>query len=105
MHRLSKILDKYDAMAIHGMVHCSGAQTKILHFVAHIIKDNLFPVPPLFKLIQEQSKTDWKEMYQVLTVDTVWKYTFLKQLRRILLLFQNRSMSMLKSWKGRSSQY
>ena len=50
------------------MVHCSGgAQTKILHFVenSHIIKDNLFPVPPLFQLIQEQSKTDWKEMYQV----------------------------------------
>jgi len=50
------------------MVHCSGgAQTKILHFVdnLHIIKDNLFAVPPLFKLIQEESKTDWKEMYQV----------------------------------------
>ena len=50
------------------MVHCSGgAQTKILHFVEalHIIKDDLFPIPPLFKLIQEQSKTDWKEMYQV----------------------------------------
>lgn len=53
---------------IHGMVHCSGgAQTKILHFVQnkHIIKDNLFPTPPLFKLIQEQSGTDWKEMYKV----------------------------------------
>ena len=53
---------------IHGIVHCSGgAQTKVLHFIEnlHIIKDNLFPVPPLFKLIQEQSKTDWKEMYQV----------------------------------------
>ncbi len=53
---------------IHGMVHCSGgAQTKILHFVdsVHVIKDNLFPTPPLFKLIQEQSGTDWKEMYQV----------------------------------------
>jgi len=53
---------------IHGMVHCSGgAQTKILHFVdkLHIIKDNLFEVPPLFKLIQEQSQTNWKEMYQV----------------------------------------
>jgi phosphoribosylformylglycinamidine cyclo-ligase len=50
------------------MVHCSGgAQTKVLHFVdkVHVIKDNLFPVPPLFKLIQEQSKTSWKEMYQV----------------------------------------
>lgn len=65
---IKKILEKYTAEQIHGMVHCSGgAQTKILHFVEnlHIIKDNLFPVPPLFKLIQEQSKTDWKEMYQV----------------------------------------
>lgn len=53
---------------IHGMVHCSGgAQTKILHFIEdlHIIKDNLFEVPPLFKLIQEQSDTNWREMYQV----------------------------------------
>lgn len=62
------LLDKYDANSIHGMIHCSGgAQTKILHFVdnLHIVKDNMFKVPPLFKLIQEQSKTDWKEMYQV----------------------------------------
>ena len=53
---------------IHGMVHCSGgAQTKILHFVndVRVIKDNLFPVPPLFKTIQEQSGTDWTEMYKV----------------------------------------
>jgi phosphoribosylformylglycinamidine cyclo-ligase len=53
---------------IHGIVHCSGgAQTKVLHFIdnLHIIKDSLFDVPPLFKLIQEQSKTDWKEMYKV----------------------------------------
>ena len=65
---IKKILDKYTSKEIHGMVHCSGgAQTKILHFIdnLHIIKDNLFPVPPLFKLIQDQSKTDWKEMYQV----------------------------------------
>ena len=65
---IKEILSKYNSNDIHGMVHCSGgAQTKILHFVddLHIIKDNLFPVPPLFKLIQEQSKTDWKEMYQV----------------------------------------
>jgi phosphoribosylformylglycinamidine cyclo-ligase len=50
------------------MVHCSGgAQTKVLHFIdaVHVIKDNLFPIPPLFQLIQEQSGTDWKEMYQV----------------------------------------
>jgi phosphoribosylformylglycinamidine cyclo-ligase len=65
---IKKILSKYNSNTIHGMVHCSGgAQTKILHFIddLHIIKDNLFPIPPLFKLIQEQSKTDWKEMYQV----------------------------------------
>jgi phosphoribosylformylglycinamidine cyclo-ligase len=65
---IKKILEKYTFEEIHGMVHCSGgAQTKILHFIdnLHIIKDNLFPVPPLFKLIQDQSKTDWKEMYQV----------------------------------------
>ncbi|PRX54019.1 AIR synthase related protein [Flagellimonas meridianipacifica] len=62
------ILDKYSNTQIHGMVHCSGgAQTKILHFIddLHVVKDNLFPIPPLFKLIQEQSGTDWKEMYQV----------------------------------------
>ena len=65
---IKKILSKYTNKEIHGMVHCSGgAQTKILHFVKdlHIIKDNLFEVPPLFKLIQEESKTEWKEMYQV----------------------------------------
>lgn len=65
---IKKILEKYTPNDIHGMVHCSGgAQTKVLHFVdnVHVIKDNLFPVPPLFKLIQENSGTDWKEMYQV----------------------------------------
>jgi phosphoribosylformylglycinamidine cyclo-ligase len=53
---------------IHGMIHCSGgAQTKVMHFVdqVHVIKNNLFPVPPLFKMIQEESGTDWKEMYKV----------------------------------------
>ena len=54
---------------IHGMIHCSGgAQTKILHFLSdglHVIKDNMFPIPPLFKMIQEQSQTDWAEMYKV----------------------------------------
>lgn len=65
---IKQILSKYTANDIHGMVHCSGgAQTKILHFVedVHVIKDNLFPVPPLFRLIQGESGTDWKEMYQV----------------------------------------
>ena len=54
---------------IHGMVHCTGGgQTKILHFLdedLRVIKNNLFPIPPLFSLIQQQSGTDWKEMYQV----------------------------------------
>ena len=64
---VKRMLDEMRA-DIHGMVHCSGgAQTKIMHFVTnkHVIKDNLFPIPPLFKLIQEQSGTDWKEMYKV----------------------------------------
>ena len=64
---IKKILDHHRS-DIHGMVHCSGgAQTKVLHFVndVHIIKDALFPVPPLFKLIHEQSGTEWSEMYKV----------------------------------------
>lgn len=64
---IKTILDKYRHQ-IHGIIHCSGgAQTKILHFIdnLHIIKDNLFDIPPLFKLIQQQSNTDWKEMYKV----------------------------------------
>jgi phosphoribosylformylglycinamidine cyclo-ligase len=64
---IKRILDNHRS-EIHGMVHCSGgAQTKVLHFVenVHIIKDNLFELPPLFKTIQEESKTEWKEMYKV----------------------------------------
>jgi len=64
---INEILKKHRSQ-INGMVHCSGgAQTKILHFIdeLHVVKDNLFEIPPLFKLIQEQSNTDWKEMYQV----------------------------------------
>jgi phosphoribosylformylglycinamidine cyclo-ligase len=64
---ITKMLEQH-RKDIHGMVHCSGgAQTKILHFVdeLHVIKDNLFEVPPLFKLIQQQSQTTWREMYQV----------------------------------------
>jgi phosphoribosylformylglycinamidine cyclo-ligase len=64
---IKKVLDVMRPQ-IHGMVHCSGgAQTKILHFVdkLHIIKDHLFPIPPLFEMIQEQSQTDWQEMYKV----------------------------------------
>jgi phosphoribosylformylglycinamidine cyclo-ligase len=65
---IKKILSTFSNKEIHGMVHCSGgAQTKVLHFVkdVHVVKDNMFEVPPLFKLIQQESKTDWKEMYQV----------------------------------------
>jgi phosphoribosylformylglycinamidine cyclo-ligase len=65
---IKKILSQFSNTQIHGMVHCSGgAQTKILHFVEnlHIIKDNLFEIPPLFRLIQAESGTDWREMYQV----------------------------------------
>ncbi|MBL6729646.1 MAG: phosphoribosylformylglycinamidine cyclo-ligase [Bacteroidia bacterium] len=64
---IKEILEKYRS-DIHGMVHCSGgAQTKVLHFVddVHVIKDNLFDIPPLFDLIQKESNTDWKEMYKV----------------------------------------
>ena len=64
---IKKILDQFRSQ-IHGIVHCSGgAQTKVLHFVnnLHIIKDNLFPIPPLFLMIQEESGTSWEEMYKV----------------------------------------
>lgn len=64
---IKAVLDKHRA-DIHGMVHCSGgAQTKVLHFVkdVHVVKDNMFDVPPLFKLIQQESDTEWKEMYKV----------------------------------------
>ncbi len=64
---ITEILKAY-RKEIHGLVHCSGgAQTKVLHFIEdlHVIKDNLFPVPPLFKMIQDCSGTDWKEMYKV----------------------------------------
>jgi len=65
---IKKMLDEM-RKDIHGMVHCTGgAQTKVLHFVSDnckVIKDNMFPVPPLFKLIHDQSGTDWKEMYKV----------------------------------------
>ncbi|MBT3542663.1 AIR synthase-related protein [Flavobacteriaceae bacterium] len=65
---IQKIFSEMGSNSIHGMVHCSGgAQTKILHFVdnLHIVKDNLFPVPPLFDMIQKESGTSGREMYQV----------------------------------------
>lgn len=64
---IKKILDLYRHQ-IHGMIHCSGgAQTKVMNFVEnmHVVKDNLFPIPPLFRLIQQQSGTSWEEMYKV----------------------------------------
>ncbi|MBO7139273.1 MAG: phosphoribosylformylglycinamidine cyclo-ligase [Prevotella sp.] len=65
---IKRVLDELRP-EIHGMVHCTGgAQTKVLHFVCddcRVVKDNMFPVPPLFQIIHEQSGTDWKEMYQV----------------------------------------
>lgn len=65
---IKKMIEEIGSKHIHGMVHCSGgAQTKILHFIdqLHIIKDNLFEIPPLFQLIQQESGTNWKEMFQV----------------------------------------
>ncbi|MBT8258152.1 MAG: phosphoribosylformylglycinamidine cyclo-ligase [Bacteroidia bacterium] len=65
---IQSVLRSCDRTKIHGMIHCSGgAQTKILHFIDryHVIKDNMFDIPPLFRLIQEQSETPWEEMYQV----------------------------------------
>ena len=66
---IKRMLDVMPRKEIHGMVHCTGgAQTKVLHFVGdecHVVKDNMFTVPPLFNIIHEQSGTDWKEMYQV----------------------------------------
>ena len=66
---VKRLFDEGLRPLIHGMVHCTGgAQTKVLHFVGdncRVIKDNLFPIPPLFKAIQEQSRTDWAEMYRV----------------------------------------
>ena len=65
---IKKLLDELRP-EIHGMVHCTGgAQTKVLHFISdncRVIKDNMFPIPPLFKTIQEESQTDWSEMYKV----------------------------------------
>jgi phosphoribosylformylglycinamidine cyclo-ligase len=64
---IKKILEKYRDQ-IHGLIHCSGgAQTKVMHFVdgVRVIKDNLFPVPPLFRMIRKESGTGWQEMYQV----------------------------------------
>jgi phosphoribosylformylglycinamidine cyclo-ligase len=73
---------------IHGMVHCSGGgQTKVLHFVdeLHIIKDNLFDVPPLFQLIKEQSGTEWKEMYQVFNMGHRMEFYVKPQMAEVIM--------------------
>jgi phosphoribosylformylglycinamidine cyclo-ligase len=66
---VKRLLDTMERSSIHGMVHCSGgAQSKVSHFLndgLHVVKDNMLPVPPLFRLIQECSGTDWSEMYKV----------------------------------------
>jgi phosphoribosylformylglycinamidine cyclo-ligase len=65
---VKKLISELSGKNIHGLVHCSGgAQTKILHFVDNmrIVKNNMFPVPPLFEIIQKESATDWHEMYKV----------------------------------------
>ena len=85
---IKTILDEFSNEDIHGIVHCSGgAQTKILHFIDkfHVVKDNLFDTPPLFKLIQEQSQTDWREMYQVFNMGHRMElYTDPKHAERII---------------------
>lgn len=84
---LKKIFDKYRNQ-IKGIIHCSGgAQTKVLNFVQniHIIKDNMFEIPPLFKLIQEVSQTNWKEMYQVFNMGHRMEiYTDIKTAQKII---------------------
>ena len=84
---IKQILDKY-RYQIHGMIHCSGgAQTKVVNFVEnmHIVKDNLFPVPPLFRLIQEQSGTPWEEMYKVFNMGHLKEFQYRCPNRRSLL--------------------
>lgn len=83
---IKKVLDLY-RKEISGMIHCSGgAQTKVLHFVnnVHVIKNNMFPVPPLFRLIREQSGTGWKEMYKVFNMGHRFEiYTNMETARKI----------------------
>lgn len=89
---IKKILDEMRSQ-IHGMVHCSGgAQTKVLHFVdnVHVIKDNLFELPPLFRAIQEESKTDWAEMYKVFNMGHRFEiYTSAENAERIIAISQS----------------
>jgi phosphoribosylformylglycinamidine cyclo-ligase len=89
---VKKILSKYSSDEIHGMIHCSGgAQTKILHFIdeLHVVKDNLFEVPPLFRLIQEQSGTDWKEMYKVFNCGHRLEFYLSKEIAKDIIEIAN----------------
>jgi phosphoribosylformylglycinamidine cyclo-ligase len=88
---VKKIFEKYRSQ-IHGMVHCSGgAQTKVLHFVddLHIIKDNLFKIPPLFKMIHEQSQTPWAEMYKVFNMGHRMELYVSENIAQDLILISN----------------
>jgi phosphoribosylformylglycinamidine cyclo-ligase len=106
---IRKMLEKY-RHDIHGLIHCSGgAQTKVLHFVdnVHVIKDNLFPVPPLFRLIQEQSGTSWKEMYQVFNMGHRMEIYVDPQLAEPLMAIaasfniDSRIVGRVEDWSGR----
>ena len=84
---IKEILSKYRRQ-INGLIHCSGgAQTKVLHFVdnLHIIKDNLFETPPLFKLIKQQSGTEWKEMYKVFNMCQLIELYFPKNIAQDII--------------------
>lgn len=89
---IKQILEKHRSK-IDGLVHCSGgAQTKVLHFVddVHIIKDNLFPIPPLFKMIQDQSHTSWQEMYKVFNMGHRMEvYTDIETAKEIIAISQS----------------
>jgi phosphoribosylformylglycinamidine cyclo-ligase len=106
---IRKMLENY-RHDIHGLIHCSGgAQTKVLHFVdnVHVIKDNLFPVPPLFRLIQEQSGTSWKEMYQVFNMGHRMEIYVDPQLAEPLMAIaasfniDSRIVGRVEDWSGR----
>lgn len=89
---VKKVLEKHRAK-IHGMIHCSGgAQTKVLNFVnnIHVIKDNLFPTPPLFQMIQQQSQTPWREMYKVFNMGHRFEfYTDKETAREIIAISES----------------
>jgi phosphoribosylformylglycinamidine cyclo-ligase len=106
---IREILQEYRA-EIHGMIHCSGgAQTKVLHFIhdLHIIKDNMFPIPPLFRMIQEQSGTDLREMYQVFNMGHRMELYVPEHLANEIIAIsesfgiQARIVGRCEAWKGK----